>query len=289
MHALPFLITQDATPACDQVKEGIMETDPNEAAHFRMLFALSDRNVLLSTFNMLNMDVVAWDATTGRIICANASAQQSLSLAPRDIDRKYIHDVIATVPKRRLDRFFSAVKQRAFPEVKTHIPYTTAAGEKRLNRYVLRYVEGPKPTFIGTMQNITRYLDAITAATKAEALMTTAIESLSDGFVLYDADDKLVICNERYRQIYANSAPAMVKGTTFRQILQYGLDRGQYRAAIGREADWLKERMMAHNAANSAVEQNLSTGEWLRIVERRTADGGRVGLPMDITELYSCA
>ncbi len=262
-----------------------METDPNEAAHFRMMLELSDRNVLMSTFDMLHVDVFAWDAASGQIVCANLPARKSMALNARDIGRKCVFDLVPSMKRKRVEQFLTAVSRRAVPEVRVHIPFSTESGEKRLNRYVLRYVAGPRPTFIAFVQDITRYLEACTAATTAEALMRTAIESLPDGFVLYDADDRLVICNERYREIYASSAPAMVKGARFRDILQYGLDRGQYRAAIGREAAWLSDRMIAHDAANSTVEQRLSSNAWLRIVERRTSDGGRVGLRMDITEL----
>jgi hypothetical protein len=67
----------------------------------------------------------------------------------------------------------------------------------------------------------------------------SAIETLPDGFVLYDADDRLVICNERYREIYAKSAPAIVEGARFEDILRYGLQHGQFADVDGREEDWL--------------------------------------------------
>ncbi|WP_372605443.1 PAS-domain containing protein, partial [Actibacterium sp.] len=114
--------------------------------------------------------------------------------------------------------------------------------------------------------------------------MWAAVEAVQDGFVLYDHDDRLVMCNDRYRQIYADSAPAMLPGTTFEQILRYGLDRGHYKDAIGHEEDWLADRMNRHQRADGVIEQPLSDGRWLRILEQQTPDGGRVGLRMDITE-----
>ena len=121
------------------------------------------------------------------------------------------------------------------------------------------------------------------AAVRTEQLRS-AIEVMGDGFVLYDADDRLVICNERYREIYSASAPAIKPGATFREILQYGLQRGQYEEAIGREEEWLEERMAAHLSADFTLEQKLEDGRWLRIREMATPDGGRVGIRVDITE-----
>lgn len=114
--------------------------------------------------------------------------------------------------------------------------------------------------------------------------MWAAVEAIPDAFVLYDRDDRLVMCNERYREFYVESAPAMVPGTRFEDILRYGLERGQYRDAIGREEDWLAERLAEHNETRGPLEQELSDGRWLRVLEKRTPDGGLVGLRVDITE-----
>ncbi|KAJ57392.1 histidine kinase [Actibacterium mucosum KCTC 23349] len=113
--------------------------------------------------------------------------------------------------------------------------------------------------------------------------MWAAIEAVPDGFVLYDRDDRLVMCNERYREIYATSAAAMTPGTTFEEILRYGAERGQYRDAVGRVEEWLVERLANHRRTDVPVEQALSDGRWLRILEKETPDGGRVGLRVDIT------
>ncbi len=121
------------------------------------------------------------------------------------------------------------------------------------------------------------------ASIKAEQLRA-AIDVLGDGFVLYDSSDRLVICNERYREIYKDSAPAIKPGVTFREILQYGLTNGQYKEAIGREEEWLEERLDAHRQADFTLEQQLGSGKWLRVREMETPDGGRVGIRVDITE-----
>ncbi|SEM61730.1 hypothetical protein SAMN04488103_101642 [Gemmobacter aquatilis] len=110
-----------------------------------------------------------------------------------------------------------------------------------------------------------------------------AIEAIPDGFVLFDREDRLMVCNQRYRDLFPESAPAMVPGATFETILRYGLDRGQYADAQGREADWLDERLRLHEAKSSDFEQELTPGRWLRVIDKETPDGGRVGLRVDIT------
>ena len=115
--------------------------------------------------------------------------------------------------------------------------------------------------------------------------MWAAVEEIPDGFVLYDREDRLVMCNQRYRDIYAASAPAMRPGNRFEDILRYGLSRGQYADGIGREEEWLAERLSKHRVAEEVLEQPLGDGRWLRVLEKATPDGGRVGLRVDITQM----
>ena len=112
-----------------------------------------------------------------------------------------------------------------------------------------------------------------------------AIEAIPDGFVLYDREERLLTCNQRYRDLYPATAEALVPGAKFEDVLRYGLSRGQHADAVGREEDWLAERLRQHRAANGVHEQALADGRWLRAHDHPTPDGGRVGLRVDITML----
>jgi anti-anti-sigma factor len=111
-----------------------------------------------------------------------------------------------------------------------------------------------------------------------------AIDSIADGFALYDQQDRLVYCNRRYREIDAASADLMVPGRTFAEILRIGAERGQYAEAVGRVEEWVAERLARHYALET-IEQQLGDGSWLRIVEQRTSDGGIVSVRSDITDI----
>ncbi len=111
-----------------------------------------------------------------------------------------------------------------------------------------------------------------------------AVEAIPDGFVLFDREDRLLTCNQRYRDIYSESAPAMVPGARFEDILRYGMARGQHPDAVGREEDWLAHRLDQHRNPVGLQEQRLADGRWIRSQDLPTPDGGRVGLRMDVTE-----
>lgn len=118
----------------------------------------------------------------------------------------------------------------------------------------------------------------------ARRQLVAAVEALDDGFVYYDADDRLVLANRKYRELYALSAPAITPGARFEDILRYGLAHGQFSDAAGREDAWLRERLDGQNRT-SRTRQRLADGRVLQVVERETSDGGRVGLRVDVTEL----
>lgn len=120
---------------------------------------------------------------------------------------------------------------------------------------------------------------------RAETQLMEAIEALEDGFALYDKNDRLIACNQRYRELYRVSADAMVIGKSFEDILRYGLKKGQYEAALGREEEWLAERLRLHTSYGTPTEQELNDGRWLRVVERLTPSGNIVGFRVDITSL----
>jgi PAS domain-containing protein len=102
-----------------------------------------------------------------------------------------------------------------------------------------------------------------------------AIEALPDGFVLYDREERLLTCNQRYRDIYPAAAPAMQPGARFEDILRFGLANGQHADAVGREEAWIEDRLAQHRAASGVAEQQLSDGRWVRAHDHPTPDGGR--------------
>ncbi|MBS1139405.1 MAG: Response regulator receiver:ATP-binding region, ATPase-like:Histidine kinase N-terminal [Proteobacteria bacterium] len=122
--------------------------------------------------------------------------------------------------------------------------------------------------------------------TSSEQVLGSAVEAMGEAFVIYDADDRLIYCNELYREIYEVSAPVIEVGRTFEEIIRYGAERGQYVAAVGRVDEWVAERMERHRAANSELVQQLDDGRWIRIRERRTTNGHIIGIRMDLTEVY---
>ncbi len=120
----------------------------------------------------------------------------------------------------------------------------------------------------------------------ARQRLVDAIESLSEGFCLYDSDDRLVLFNERYRESFPGNVDVIKEGAAFKDIAGSIARSGLLKEAIGREEAWVEERVRRHR--NPPQETSLSRradGRWIQISERRTSEGGSVGTFTDVTEL----
>lgn len=117
------------------------------------------------------------------------------------------------------------------------------------------------------------------------ARLESALESMSDGFVMFGPDDRLIACNQRYLDFYKISAPFIRPGAHFRDIMREGAVRGQYPQA-GPDIDAFINAMdYWRHANNPPIERLLPDGRWVLITERSTPDGGTVGIRTDITQL----
>lgn len=112
-----------------------------------------------------------------------------------------------------------------------------------------------------------------------------AIEAMSDGLGFYDADDRLMVWNARYFEMNPEVADHLKVGITFEEIVRIGIDKGYYAEAVGREEDWIAERLAARRGLSNSQEQLLGNGRWLRAQDRRTSAGGTVTVCTDITDL----
>ena len=144
-----------------------------------------------------------------------------------------------------------------------------------------------KPALFASSRDITERKRVEAKLLESDLLLRAAIESMGVGFVIFDAADRLIFCNQKYRDFYPTSAPAMVPGATFEEILRYGLARGQYPAAVGCEEEWLAATLERHRAGDLNRIHRLDDGRWLSIRERRLPNGYSLGIRIDITELQT--
>jgi len=116
--------------------------------------------------------------------------------------------------------------------------------------------------------------------------LSDAIESISEAFSLYDADDRLVVCNSKYRSLlYPGIADEITPGLTFEEIVRRAIERGYVQDAQDDPDGWLERRLERHRRPSGPHTQQRGDGRWILVSERKTDDGSTVAVYSDITEL----
>jgi diguanylate cyclase (GGDEF)-like protein/PAS domain S-box-containing protein len=126
---------------------------------------------------------------------------------------------------------------------------------------------------------------AIAAARKSHERLREAIDILPQGIVFLDAEGRYILWNKKYSEIYSRSSDLFVPGARLQDTIRIGVERGDYPEAIGREEEWIAERLAKLYQPSARHEQTLADGRCILIEERLTEDGGVIGLRVDITEL----
>ncbi len=122
------------------------------------------------------------------------------------------------------------------------------------------------------------------AALRREQLIE-AVESVTEGFVLFDAQGKLIVCNSRYRAAYPMLADQLKEGASFAHILHVAAERYGQTGTPEQMANWVEFRVKRHLANDKPPILKLSDGCWYRISEHGTPSGGTVKLLTDVSEL----
>jgi signal transduction histidine kinase/CheY-like chemotaxis protein len=127
--------------------------------------------------------------------------------------------------------------------------------------------------------------DAEHAAESARSELVLAIESISEGFIIYDQEDRVALFNERYKELHPPIAPAIKIGVSFEELLRTAVAKGGIRIAADKVEAWIAESVRSHRAPGASFESQLSGGRCLKISERLAADGRIVGVHTDVSEL----
>ncbi len=143
----------------------------------------------------------------------------------------------------------------------------------------------PEGGWVATHEDTSERRRAADDARRAHARLREAIDILPHGLVFLDAEGRYILWNQQYSDIYKRSADLFREGVKLQDTLRIGVERGDYPDAVGREEEWIAERLSKLFHPSGRHEQYLADGRVILIEERRTGDGGIIGLRVDITEM----
>ncbi|MCW8835740.1 MAG: PAS domain S-box protein [Rhodospirillales bacterium] len=229
----------------------------------------------------------------GRYQLINRKAQSLFGMEPQRVIGKTTEQVFPLDMAVRFMEHDRRVFETGVPSTMEEVFYDN--GHERIFQTVKFPIIAADGTIMGTGAIGTDITDqkaserAIIESREGERLanerLTAALEAIDEGFAIYDADDRIVMCNSKYKACYPGAIKAIEAGKTFEEVLRESVAAGELAEAVGNEDEWIARRLAQHRTSGAPVEQKLSNGRWLRIAEKPTKDGGTVGFRIDITEL----
>lgn len=174
-------------------------------------------------------------------------------------------------------------------EAKLHIIETqrTAEGKETwldTSKVPLRESDGTVFGILGIYANITAQKINEDELRKTRDYLSHAISAISAGLVLYDKNDSLIFCNEQYKELYSAVADQIKPGANYHDLLlEYARRHTQVLQAGETPEEWAHQRLEQHHKHDTDWVQELD-GQYIRVSDRKTADGGIVSLRTDITK-----
>jgi len=152
-------------------------------------------------------------------------------------------------------------------------------------QHLIRDRDGQPVEVVGSWSDVTAPKEAEIAFRRSEQRLTDAIEAISEGFSLYDTDDKLVVCNTAYGELLYPGLERPTPGTGYETLIRLAADQGLIDDAKGRIEEWIGERLAKRRQPGDAHIQRRGDGRWIQINERKTTEGGTVSVYTNITEI----
>jgi class 3 adenylate cyclase/PAS domain-containing protein len=119
---------------------------------------------------------------------------------------------------------------------------------------------------------------------EARQRLIDAIESISEGFSLYDREDRLILSNRQYLELlYPGMEDTIKPGVSFDTVLRNAAESGLVEDARGRVNEWITERMERHRNPRGTFVQRRGNDCWIEVTEYKTTEGGTVAIYTDIT------
>ncbi|HTT80599.1 MAG TPA: PAS domain S-box protein, partial [Stellaceae bacterium] len=147
----------------------------------------------------------------------------------------------------------------------------------------------PQPTGVPEVDEVAEALfvaeDERRRSRRAEMLLRDGIESIPEGFAIYDPQDRLVMCNDNYRRLFPCNPDQIEPGARFEDLVRAGLADLYAVAPAGDAEAWVAAQMRDHLDPEAVTEQRLANGRWALVRNRRLSNGGTAGLRIDITSL----
>ncbi|MDJ0946054.1 MAG: CHASE2 domain-containing protein [Kiloniellales bacterium] len=222
----------------------------------------------------------------GRITSFNRAAERMFGRTAAETEGRKATVLVASPqesePQTRLALSFHLLRGGPF-----ELLGERADGDRfNLELVISEMVLEDEPWAILHLRDITEQRRAEAGRKTAQRRLEEAIESMRDGFAMFDAEGRLLLCNTRFRDLHALGWQAPLAGRTHEDILRAFLAENPEHRLLEPPEAWIEIQLARHRSARSSFQVELAEGTVARVNQHRTRDGGLVCVYADVTELH---
>lgn len=137
----------------------------------------------------------------------------------------------------------------------------------------------------GTATDISVQAEAESRITEAQTRLIHALETMPQGFAVYDSEDRVVLCNSRYEEFLAPDGSMIEPGIPYETLLRGVAERGLFPGSPAEVETFIMEQVVRHGMATRELEIQLADGRWVQIASEMTEDSGIIEVWSDISRI----
>ncbi len=235
-----------------------------------------------SDFMLQNSPLPVWanDAETGELLYANEATHLLYKKTTNDENEEGFKKFFA---KKASDPSTRNLMKSGYDDNYTFVTKNAEGDELWFSGAAKLLHSGKKRIIVTTTQDVTDKKRQEDEVNKAKELLSDAIESLTEGFALYDEDGDLMLLNDRYRKMNSGVADILEPGLNYEILVRESARRGIYRDAIGNEAQWVHDSLEFGSQFIQNFELWHADGTCYTVSHHPTKLGGFVVTRMEIT------
>ncbi len=245
----------------------------------------SSEEALLEAIDIIPAGIVMYDSNDQLILC-NTRFRDIWGYSESDTPAGVTHQELGQIDRQRGVKVAGVAAE---DYMETRLDYRSKLSEEQVielpDGRLISTKDRPlhRGGFISIQTDITELVEARNCFHNSEQQLLDAIEGLDEGFASFDKNDRLVMANSTFKQMYP-SHEKITAGSSFNDLINLSVSSGDIPAAIGCEEEWIATRLEQHHNQTPIDEKQLSNGRWIKVTEHRTANGGTVCISTDISE-----
>ncbi|MCV2351277.1 diguanylate cyclase domain-containing protein [Paucibacter sp. Y2R2-4] len=256
---------------------------------------------VLEAVNAMPAGFDLWDSEDRLVLHNQVLEQQFAALGPLLQDGARFEDLVRESLKLGLVKEAMGREQAWLDErLRGRKAAGASANQPILHRYGERWTHVyqtrvPSGDLVSVRMDVTDLIETQQELARVQAvalqnqrLLEQAIDAMPAGIEIFDAQDRLVKANRRMQAWQPHQDYAQAQGQSFEALLRASLAHGALPAeAIGREDEWVAQRLASRGQTHEPLLNQLPNGLWLQTYETRTPEGYLLAVHQDVSDLVA--